>query len=216
MAIVIETPLDDRVGAIAIGSRCLLGVLLHELFRSLSCCTHAALLLQRLCWLLLRVVVNFLSGALGAVWWWEASADCLDHLREPEQVEQIESDVGSQVRSAEPQREVTNFHEGGGLAQRVVEITVVRELSKLVHEVLGCGVSLRDCTVDVIEDQVAAVVAPDNATAEEGCGQECAVDSLVDGTSEVELVAEPVDVQEWARKLVQKEDRCVVVEEWAL
>jgi len=98
----------------------------------------------------------------------------------------------------------------------VVKISVVRELSKLVHVVLGCGVSLSDCTVDIVEDQVAAVVAPDNATAEEGRGEECAVDSLVDGAREVELVAEPVNVEERARKLVQKEHRGVVVEERAL
>ena len=98
----------------------------------------------------------------------------------------------------------------------VVKISVVGEFSKLVHVVLGCGVSLGNRTVDIAEDQVAAVVAPDNATAEEGRSEECAVDSLVDGAGEVELVAEPVNVEERARKLVQKEDRSVVVEERAL
>ena len=87
---------------------------------------------------------------------------------------------------------------------------------ELVHVVLGCGVSLSDRTVDIIEDQIAAVVAPDDATAEEGRSEECAVNSLVDRASQVELVAEPVDVQERARKLVQKEDRGIVVEERTL
>jgi hypothetical protein len=98
----------------------------------------------------------------------------------------------------------------------VAKISVVGELSELVHVVLRCGVSLSDGTVDIVEDQVAAVVAPDDAAAEEGRSEECAVDSLVDGTREVELVAEPVNVEERARKLVQKEHRGVVVEEWAL
>ena len=78
----------------------------------------------------------------------------------------------------------------------------MRELGHLIHDVLRCGVALVDSLVDIVEDQHTAVVTPDNATAEEGCGEERAVDSLVDGTSKVEFVAEPVNVQEWARKLV--------------
>lgn len=217
MAIIVETPLDDRLVTETVGGWCLLRVLVQQLLGTLSGSTHATLLLNRLCNLFLRIVAfHFLSCSHGSEWRREASANCLDHLREPEEVEQVESDVGSQVRSTKPQRQVADFHERSSLTLWVAKISVVRELSKLVHVVLGCGVSLGDGTVDIVEDQVAAVIAPDNATAEEGRGEECAVDSLVDGACEVELVAEPVDVQERARKLVQKEHRGVVVEEWAL
>lgn len=217
MTILVEAPLDDRLVAETVGGRRLLRVLVHQLFSTLSGGTHAALLLSRLRHLFLRIVaLDFLSGSHGSEWRREASADSLDHLREPEEVEQVESDVGSQVRSTKPQREVSNFHECGSLTVRVAKISVVREFIELVHVVLGCSVSLSNCTVDIVEDQVAAVVAPDNATAEEGRSKECAVDGLVDGAGKVELVAEPVDIEERTRKLVQKEHRGVVVEERAL
>ena len=217
MAIIVEAPLDDRLVAETVGGRCLLRVLVHQLLSTLPCSTHATLLLSRLRQLFLRIVAfNFLSCSHGSKWRREASANSLDHLREPEEVEQVEGDVGSQVRSTKPQGQVADFHERGSLTMRVVEISVVGEFSKLVHVVLGCGVTLGNRTVDIVEDQVAAVVAPDNATAEEGRSEECAIDSLVDGTRQVELVAEPVDVEERARKLVQKDHRGVVVEERAL
>ena len=217
MAVVVEAPLNNRLVAKTVGGRCLLRVLVHQLFGTLSGGTHATLLLSWLRHLFLRVVaLDFLSCSHSSEWRREAGANSLDHLREPEEVEQVKSDVGSQVRSTKPERQVADFHERGSLTMRVVEISVVRELSKLVHVVLGCGVTLGNRTVDIVEDQVAAVVAPDNATAEEGRSEECAVDSLVDGTRKVELVAEPVDVEERAGKLVQKEHRSVVVEERAL
>lgn len=217
MAIFVEAPLDDRLVTETIGGWCLLRVLVHQLLSTLSGSTDATLLLSRLRYLFLRIVAfHFLSCAHRSEWRREASANRLDHLREPEEVEQVESNVGSQVRSTEPQRQVADFHERSGLTLWMAKISVVGELSELVHVVLRCGVSLSDGTVDIVEDQVAAVVAPDNATAEERRGEECSVDSLVDGTCEVELVAEPVNVQERARKLVQKEHRGVVVEEWAL
>lgn len=92
----------------------------------------------------------------------------------------------------------------------------MRKLGGKIHELLRHGVSLVDCAVDVFEDQVAAVVAPEDAAAEESGGEESAVDSLVDGTGEVKLVAEPVNVEERARKLVKKEHGAIVVDEWAL
>lgn len=93
---------------------------------------------------------------------------------------------------------------------------MVGEFIHVVHEVLGRGVSLGNCAVDVSENQDTAVVAPDEAAAEEGRGEESAVHSLVDRAGEVELVTEPVNVQEWARKLIQEEHRRIVVEERTL
>jgi hypothetical protein len=216
VAIVVETPLDCRLVAVAIGCRCLFGILLHEVFRSLSRSTDATLLLQWLRWLFLWVVVDLLSRTLSSVRWREASADCLDHLREPEQVEQVKGDIGGQVRSTEPQWQIADFHECSGLAMRMGNISMMRDRIELVHEVFRCGVSLGDCAVDVVENQIAAVVAPKDATAEEGRGEKCAVDSLVDGASEVELITEPVDVQERARELVEKEHWRIVVKERTL
>ena len=100
MAIIVNAPLDDRFVAEAVSSRCLLGVLVHQLFSPLSGSTHAALLLDWLRWLLNWIVMGFLSCSHGSVRRREAGADGLDHLREPEQVEQVQSDVGSQVGSA--------------------------------------------------------------------------------------------------------------------
>lgn len=214
VAIVVKAALDDWLIAVAVSCRCLLGILLHELVCTLSCGAHTALLLHRR--LLLRVVVDFHAGALSTVWRREASADCLDHLREPEDVEQVQGDVGGQVRCAEPEREIAGLHESSGLTDRVVEISVVRKLFELVHELLGSAVSFCNRAVDILEDQDAAVVAPDETAAEESRGKESTIDSLVDRAGEVELVAEPVNVQEGAGKLVQEEHRCVVVEEWTL
>ena len=199
MAIFVKAALDDGLIAVAVGSRCLFRVVVHDLLCLFPRRTYAPLLLDWLCGRVRRMtMVDFLAGALCAIRRREASADCLDHLGEPEEVEQVERDVGCQVRGAEPERQVTGLHESGGLAERVVEIAMVGELSHLIHEVLRCGVALVDSPVNILEDQHTAVVAPDNATAEEGRGEESAVDSLVDGTGKVELVAEPVDVQERA------------------
>jgi len=100
VAIIVEAALDDRL---AVCGRCLLGVLVHQLFSTLSGSAHTALLLDRLRHLFLRIVAfNFLASSHGSEWRREASADSLDHLGEPEEVEQVESDVGSQIRSTKP------------------------------------------------------------------------------------------------------------------
>jgi len=68
----------------------------------------------------------------------------------------------------------------------------------------------------VAEDVVGAVKAPHDAAAEKGAGQDGAVDGLVDGAGEVELVAEPVDVEEGRGELIEQEDWAVEVEEGSL
>lgn len=88
MAILVEAPLDDRLVAKTVGGRCLLRVLVHQLLGALSGSTHATLLLSGLRNLFLRIVaLDFLSCSHGSEWRREASADSLDHLREPEEVE---------------------------------------------------------------------------------------------------------------------------------
>lgn len=209
----VEASLNGGLVGDSVSRRCLLGVLVHDLLSPLSCCAHTALLLHGL---LLGVVVNLFAGIFGAEWWREAGADSLDHLGEPEQVEQVQSDVRGKVRSAEPERQVADIHESSGLADRVVKLAVVGELADNVHDIFGCSVSLVNCAVDILEDQDTAVVAPDETAAKEGRSEESTVDGLVDRAGEIELIAEPVNVQERARKLVQEEYRRIVVEERTL
>lgn len=76
--------------------------------------------------------------------------------------------------------------------------------------------AMLESSVHVEEDVVAVVKTPDDPAAEESAGKECTVDGLVDGASEVELVAEPMDVEEGTAKLVKQEDRTVVVNKRSL
>jgi hypothetical protein len=57
---------------------------------------------------------------------------------------------------------------------------------------------------------------PDEAAAEECHKQTDSIVELDFGASEIQLVAEPVDVQEGGGEFVEDEDRAVVVEERAL
>jgi hypothetical protein len=77
-------------------------------------------------------------------------------------------------------------------------------------------VAVKDAFVDVGEDVDGGEVAPDDAAAEEGGCQKGAVDGLVDAAGELELVAEPVDVEEWGGELVEEEDGGVEIDEGSL
>lgn len=70
--------------------------------------------------------------------------------------------------------------------------------------------------VNVRKDDDRVVGAPDETAEKEGAEQEDAVVELEAGSGEVELVAEPVDIQEWRGKLVQDECWRVEVDEWSL
>ena len=70
--------------------------------------------------------------------------------------------------------------------------------------------------VHVAEDPDGRVDAPDDAAAEEGAGEEGAVDGLVDGSGETELVAEPVNIEEGTAEFVEEEYRGGEVDERAL
>lgn len=69
---------------------------------------------------------------------------------------------------------------------------------------------------NVLKDAPGLVGAPAETGAEEGDEQHDAVVPLQGAAREVELVAEPVHVKEWGRKLVEDEDWAVVVDEWSL
>lgn len=68
----------------------------------------------------------------------------------------------------------------------------------------------------VLVDNSGLPGAPDQAAAEEGDEEGDAVVQLDAGARHVELVAEPVDVEEGGRELVEDEGRGVEVEEGSL
>lgn len=68
----------------------------------------------------------------------------------------------------------------------------------------------------IFHHQIAAPRAVDHTAGEESTQEEEAVDELCAGAGETDFVAEPVDVEEWAGKLEEDEDRGVEVDEWAL
>ena len=78
------------------------------------------------------------------------------------------------------------------------------------------SVSRSNGGVEVLRAFVGGVRAPADAAEEEGEREQGAVDGLVDGAGEVELVAEPVDVEEGGAELVEEEDGAVEVDEWSL
>lgn len=83
--------------------------------------------------------------------------------------------------------------------------------------ILGEGrATLGEGLVDIGEDADGLVGAEDEAGAEEGDEEDDAVVELDFGAREVELVAEPVDVEEGGGELVEDEDGGVGVDEGAL
>jgi hypothetical protein len=73
-----------------------------------------------------------------------------------------------------------------------------------------------DRLVDVVPQTAGDVGAVQQAGAGKGAQQEDAVDELQRAAGEVELVAEPVDVEEGRGELVEDEGGCVVVDERSL
>lgn len=65
-------------------------------------------------------------------------------------------------------------------------------------------------------DQVATPGAVDDATGEEHAQEEEPVDELRAGAGQADLVAEPVDVEEWGRELKKDKDGGVEIDERAL
>ena len=169
-----------------------------------------------------RLVVNFVrSHALGSQGWIEAGADGFDHLAEPEDIEAVEHDVGNEVDERNPEGNVLFRIKGCHLSLRVA-----RHIEQLLccqsvqcparYAGLEVRVPVPIGPVHVAEDPDGAVDAPDQAAAEECDDEEDAVDGLVDGAGEFELVAEPVDVEEGAAQLVEEEDGGGEVDEGAL
>lgn len=70
--------------------------------------------------------------------------------------------------------------------------------------------------MDVLGHSPRAICSPHETTGEEGDDEKASVDSLIDRTCETELVAEPVDVEEGSRQLMEQKNRAVEVNEWSL
>lgn len=69
---------------------------------------------------------------------------------------------------------------------------------------------------DILIHADGLVGSPDEATAEEGRQQDDAVVPLVFGARQVQLVEEPVDVEEWGGELVEDERGTIEIEEGSL
>ena len=146
----------------------------------------------------------------------KALANRLDHLREPEEIEQRESNVRRKITRPEPQREESNRHECRSLSNGIVQITGVGELGNFVLEILRRSVSSAGRTIDVLEHRDGAISPPDEATAEKGGNEYATIYSLNKRSCEVELITKPMDIEEWRGQLVEEEDGTVIIDEWAL
>lgn len=78
------------------------------------------------------------------------------------------------------------------------------------------AVAVEDTAIDVVEHADTGEVSPNDPASEESPSQKGAVNCLVDAAGEIELVAEPVNIEEWRRELVEKEGGRVKVDEWSL
>jgi hypothetical protein len=136
-----------------------------------------------------------------------------DHLEEPIPIERVQGEVAGEVNQGQPDRH------GGGVAgeEHEVDVRVGRvggRRERGVNVFLGGRAVDRVPHVDVDDGRL--VGTPDQAAEEEGDEQGDAVVQLGLGARHVELVEEPVDVEEGSGELVEDEDGGVEVEVGAL
>lgn len=139
----------------------------------------------------------------------EALLDGIDHLEEPVPVERVEHQVAGYIDAGEPDR-----HWAGAAGEEHEVGVGVRGGGRVGEgggDVLGGGAAV-DGVPHVDVDDGGLPGAPDEAAAEEGDEQGDAVVKLGFGARHVELVEEPVDVEEGGGELVEDEDGRVVVE----
>lgn len=174
---------------------------------------------------LLRLVVHLLRLSLGSKRRSESTPNRLHHLSKPPDIQAVQHDIRSQVDRSQPQWDeplLSRERESLTLLIVVYRQQIFRGVArhgyvgKVVRFRQRSGVAAEDTLVDVLEDVDGGDVAPDDAAGEEGEGQEGAVDGLVDAAGELELVAEPVDVEKGRGELVEEEDWCVEVDEGSL
>lgn len=135
-----------------------------------------------------------------------------DHLTKPEPIETIKRKIGCKIRHREPKRDTLLACEAPHFAVFVVYDG--RVCGFVVVD--GCVWAVDVAAVHVFEDDDGLIRSPYQSAAEE-CEEETdAVVELDIGTRHVEFVAEPVDVEEWRRQLIEDEYRAVEVEKRAL
>lgn len=138
----------------------------------------------------------------------------LDHLRKPVEIQQAQRRIANQINANQPKRQ---------LAESAVSRHAGRERGRVpaaftlehgrCQRARGGGGQRR---IDVRVDEDGLVCAPHDAAAEEGHEQGDAVVELGLGAGKIQLVAEPMDVQEGGGELVEDEGEAVVVSEGPL
>ena len=164
-------------------------------------------------------VIDLVTCAFSSDWWREAGSDCRNHLTEPVEVQDVECEVCEEVGDEEPDGDVLLSHESirAVMQSHISRINTSGKLP-LLAENAGMAHSMPSSNggVEVLCALVGGVRAPADAAEEERESEQGAVDGLIDGTSEVKLIAEPVDVEEGRAELVEEEDGAVEVDEWTL
>lgn len=135
-----------------------------------------------------------------------------DHLEEPVPVKRVERHVAGNVKTGKP---LGNGLRLGGKEHRVLGVDDEARGVVVGLDVLGGGGAVHGVP-HVLIDHGGLPGAPDKAAAKEGDEEGNAVVELQTGARHVELVAEPVDVEEGSRELVKNERRGVEVEEGSL
>lgn len=141
----------------------------------------------------------------------EALADSLDHLAEPVKVERVEHNVASQVDGRHPERQRASF--------LGVHHDVLSTGQLLVGRRNGHVLSVRgseEGVINVIPNHGGLADAPDQTGREEGEEQDDAIVELDLSSGQTQLVAEPMNVEEGGRQLVEDEDGGIVVQEGSL
>lgn len=158
----------------------------------------------------------------------EPLEDRLDHLPEPEIVQEVQDQVRHDVRADQP-----GWHAVCSVALEAGDLGIGARAG-LVHAQAAAADGLEDLRVDadgalerrrggrpclfqgnphVPVHQDGLPAPPENTAAEEDRQEGHAVVPLGATTGHVDLVEEPVDIEEGAGELVQDEDRGIVVEE---
>lgn len=137
----------------------------------------------------------------------EPARHSLDHLSEPVIVEQVQDAVAAEVDTCQPQWHALP-------CKRVWNRITLRVHVPGSHTQNSGGVAVE---VEYIRhNQVAAPGAVDDAAAEERTQKEEPVDELRAGAGQADLVAKPVDIEEWRGELKKDKYGGVEIDKRAL
>ena len=134
----------------------------------------------------------------------------LDHLPEPVEVQRVQHHVAAQIRARQP-----DGHDAVALETQDLAAGIdVRSGGRVCED--GEGAGGLDSGPYVLVDADGLVGAPDEAAGEEGGEEDEPVIELDAGACQVELVAEPVDVEEGGGELVEDEGGGIEIDKGAL